>query len=50
MLVYVQICIDDVEVDADLMRLANNVVRQVQENQPFHTVTLDSVEAQCEDR
>ena len=42
--VYVQICIADVEEDADVCALADTCVEQLRLMQPFHTITLDDVE------
>lgn len=42
--VYVQVCIADVEADADTQALAETCVRQLQDAQPYHTVTLNDVE------
>lgn len=42
--VYVQLCIADVEEDADIEEIASIVAQQVQEQQPYHTITVDSVE------
>jgi len=42
--VYVQLCIADVEEDADIQQIASIVAQQVQAQQPYHTITVDNVE------
>ena len=42
--VYVQICVGEVEEDANIDDIAQQVVKVVQEHFKYNTVTLDSVE------
>ena len=42
--VYVQLCIADVEEDADIEKIASIVAQQIQSLQPYHTITVDNVE------
>lgn len=41
---YIQLCIADVEEDADIQKIAEIVAQQVQAQQPYHTITVDNVE------
>lgn len=41
---YIQLCIADVEEDADIHEIAEIVAQLVQAQQPYYTITVDNVE------